>query len=137
MSNGLLKLIAAILIASALFSCAKGDDPTKIKQSLEVAALSVQDITQYDFGPVLLEGTLNKTFTLVNTGRIAATNITGQFAVSAFNFKGGSFPGTGGSCSSTIAAGTACTIVVSFLPTYCSSFRDNLALTYFDGRVVP
>lgn len=116
-----------------LFACARGDDPSKIKQNAEVASLAVQNLTQHDFGFVLLDDTVDRVITIVNQGKATAREIGASFVVSAFTLKGGKFPGTGGSCTSTLSAGATCTVVVTFAPTYYSNFRDSMKLSYHDG----
>ena len=97
------------------------------------ALLTVSDGPNFDYGPVVQTSTLDKTFTITNSGSLAATTITGGTLAAPFAFKGGSFPGTGGTCGSTLNASLSCTVVASFHPTTTGSFSATLSLGYYDG----
>jgi len=74
-------------------------------------------------GVVAPGGTLEKTIIIQNTGHLTAKNIVASFAAATLEsqlgyigFKGGFFPGVGGTCSTTILGLETCTVVVSFSP---------------------
>jgi hypothetical protein len=50
-----------------------------------------------------------------------------------FNFLNGTFPGTGGTCTTTLASGSTCTIVLSFQPSAAITYSGYLTLNYNDG----
>ena len=50
-----------------------------------------------------------------------------------FAFAGGSFPGTAGDCTATLAAGANCTIVITYSPTLVGADADTIDLNYNDG----
>ena len=63
-------------------------------------------------------GTTNDhTFTVTNTGSAVATSLVPTALSAPYSFKGGSYPGTAGSCGASLAgSNTTCTIVVTFAP---------------------
>ncbi|MCB9073113.1 MAG: choice-of-anchor D domain-containing protein, partial [Bdellovibrionaceae bacterium] len=99
------------------------------------AVLSISDGPTYDFGAAVIGTTVNYTFTVTNTGGIDATTITGTGLVAPFTFTGGAYPGTGGTCGATLAAGANCAIVVSYSPTTLTTDTDTIQLNYYDGAV--
>ncbi len=70
------------------------------------------------------------TLNVNKSGNAAAQTVTASLAA-PFRFKGGLFPGTGGTCAASIAAN--CTLVVEFAPTDEGSYNTNLTLAYSDG----
>lgn len=72
----------------------------------------------------------NVGLTQANSVSLATPSISG-----AFSFRGGSFPGLGGTCSdgSVLLPNQQCSIVVRFQPTSETSFSDNLKITYTVG----
>src|SRR5437868_5741285 len=51
-----------------------------------------------------------------------------------FTFKGGTYPGTGGTCIATLAAAGTCTVVVTYSPTTTGAHTDTIDITYNDGN---
>lgn len=97
------------------------------------ALLTISDPTTFNFGTVANGGVSEKTFTINNSGGATATSLSGSALVAPFSFKGGSYPGAGGSCSSTLTASTSCTIVVTFSPLSTNTFSGQIDVTYNDG----
>lgn len=102
-------------------------------EGLAQAIISISENNPYDFGSTNVGGMIDKTFTLSNSGSVAGTDLVGSFDIGVFTFKGGSFPGVGGSCTTTLAAGANCTIVISFTPSAISDYSGTLTLNYHDG----
>ncbi|MEZ4751826.1 MAG: choice-of-anchor D domain-containing protein [Bdellovibrionota bacterium] len=101
-----------------------------------VAVLTISEDPSFDFGTIAVGNTSDKTFTVSNTGNNPATQMkeaVGAALVSPFGFKGGSYPGTGGSCGTSLNQGNNCTIVVSFAPTSEASFSDSVTLSYHNS----
>ena len=96
----------------------------------------------FDFGQQIVGGTLNSTYTLTNGGGVDAVideTLTNSL-IAPFQFEGGTYPGTSGTCTTTnlsgdlvIAPSESCTIVVSFSPIAVGNFSDDLELAYNDG----
>jgi hypothetical protein len=101
-------------------------------EGLAQAILSISDGNPYLFGTVNVGASIDKSFTLTNSGSVSGTAIAGSFT-SVFNFKGGTFPGTGGTCTTSLAAGATCTIILSFTPVAATSYVGNFSLNYNDG----
>ncbi|HLL81152.1 MAG TPA: choice-of-anchor D domain-containing protein, partial [Longimicrobium sp.] len=89
----------------------------------------------YDFGSALVGSTVERTFTVFNTGAIATSGV-GDAGVLAppFGFKGGGFPGTGGTCGNVINAGGSCTLVVRFSPGVVGTSHGSVTLGYVDAQ---
>ena len=80
------------------------------------ANITITDGPTYDFGTQATGSINTHTFTLNNTGAVDATTITGTGLAAPFQFAGGTYPGTAGTCGATISAGASCTIVVAYQP---------------------
>jgi|GEM_PF-4497251 hypothetical protein len=65
-----------------------------------------------------------------NLGQVPATNVSGTFSSMSFRYLGNSFPGTGGSCTQSIAVGARCTVVVEFAGTGIGYFSGAFQLNY-------
>lgn len=53
---------------------------------------------------------------------------------SPFRYKGGTFPGAGGTCKGVLEAGKQCTVVVTYLPKGTQLSRAFLTLSYHNGE---
>ncbi len=100
---------------------------------LQPANITISDGPIYSFGPVALTDTVEKTFTLNNTGQVSATTLAGVALAAPYNFKDGTYPGSSGTCGGSLAAGASCTVVLTFNPTAAGSFNSNLEVTYSNG----
>lgn len=87
----------------------------------------------FNFGSVDVNTTQNTTLTVTNNGDIEASFITPSPMTGSLSFLGGGFPGTGGSCASSLAAGASCTIHVSFAPLIGGLVSKTLSMQYFNG----
>jgi hypothetical protein len=74
------------------------------------------------------------TFTVRNTGGAAATSLASSSPSAIFRYKGSTYPGTGGNCSTTLNAGAQCTIVLQYSPSSTGSHSANLVIQYFNGN---
>jgi hypothetical protein len=101
-------------------------------EGLAQAIISISEISPYNFGTTNIGGTIEKSFVLTNAGSVSGTNLTGALS-SVFNFLGGAFPGTNGTCLSTLPAGSSCLIVLSFSPSAATNYSGSLTLNYHDG----
>lgn len=74
---------------------------------------------------------VEKIVKITNTGGLKAKNITTLFeGAPYYGFKGGEYPGTGGTCTKTIDAGHSCEIVLSYLNPGQGSSEVILNLNY-------
>jgi hypothetical protein len=86
----------------------------------------------YDLGVVGLP--VDHVFTISNDGAQPATLMTdGGVLDNGFGFKGGNYPGSGGDCGATLAAGAHCTVVVTFTPSGSGYRTSTLIVSYYDG----
>ncbi|MFH1263775.1 MAG: GLUG motif-containing protein [Pseudomonadota bacterium] len=100
------------------------------------AVLTISDGPEYDYGYVSVGTSVNRTFTVTNTGSAPATNLQPvPFTATILQYKGGNFPGQGGSCNvgATVAVGGSCSVIVTFAPTYAYEFHRTIEMTYFDS----
>lgn len=98
------------------------------------AVLAIQDNGNgWDFGSEAAGSKKEFTYKLSNSGSVAVTAIASSSIGTGFNFKGGSYPGTGGSCRVTLAAGANCTLVVEFSPVAAEGYLGTLDFDYHDG----
>jgi hypothetical protein len=87
-----------------------------------------------DFGPVNIGATADRTVSVLYNGNVAGNVGGGAATISAttsgtgFVFKGGTYPGTGGTCGAQISAN--CVIVVTFAPKAAGPASENLNLSY-------
>lgn len=103
-----------------------------VQPSVDIQPLS---LSNYYFLGSFNVGTFNDTtFTLTNhlseaVSAIGFTNLTGT----NIRFKGSSFPGTGGTCTSSLSAGASCTIVIEFNPTSAVFTTKYPVFSYTDS----
>ena len=101
------------------------------------AALTINSGPTHNFGVHLNGTTAEFTFTLNNAGGATATSITGTRLSVPYAFKGGTgFPGSGGTCTASLAPATSCTFVVTFSPTSAGAANDTIDINYNNGASV-
>jgi hypothetical protein len=92
----------------------------------------------YDFGSFTTGTFSDHTFTVSNTGALGASAMASSGALAVpFTFKGGAYPGTGGTCGATLAIATSCTLVVTFSPTAPVQSNSTLGVQYTDSGASP
>jgi alpha-tubulin suppressor-like RCC1 family protein len=89
-------------------------------------------ISNANFGTLLVGNSLDQTLLVFKGGTLPATAISASSNNAAFSFKGGSYPGTGGTCGTTITAN--CTIVVTFSPSSAVSYSGSLSFSFNNGQ---
>lgn len=110
-----------------LSSCGKGSGyaPASV---VEAGSISFSIGSSFDFGATQAGQIMQTTLTVTHEG--GPVSITPTIA-NPFRFKGGAYPGVGGTCSATITSN--CTLVVNFEPTSAGNFSNNLNLSYSVG----
>ncbi len=86
-----------------------------------------------NFGSRCIDTTTTTTLTVTNTTERAgalATGISAATLSSPYSYKGGTYPGTGGTCGATLALNASCTLVVNYSPTAAGNSTQDLSLTY-------
>ena len=74
------------------------------------------DASTFAFGPHGVGSTTTHAFSFTNMGAVPATGLSGGTLPAPFSYAGGTFPGAGGNCSTTLATGDQCSVVVAFTP---------------------
>jgi rRNA maturation protein Nop10 len=95
------------------------------------AILSFAVTSTHDYGSITTGGSADVTMVINKAGVANATSVTEISLAAPFAFKGGAFPGTGGTCSTTISG--TCSIVVTFTPTAAGVRNDSVDLQYYNG----
>ncbi|UOF02448.1 Calx-beta domain-containing protein [Bdellovibrio reynosensis] len=83
-----------------------------------------------DFGPQLKDTVAEKSLTFSNSGDAPAQGFTLGALSAPFAFKGGTYPGTGGTCSGTLNGHASCTVVLTYSPTEVNTHSQNLTWNY-------
>ena|GEM_PF-1791313 len=99
-----------------------------------LSSLTISESPPFDFGLVANGGSSQHTFTITNIGQYQATGLTGSGLLAPYSFFGGSYPGSGGSCTGNLAGGDSCDIVVSYAPTVSVLDNDTILIDYNDGQ---
>lgn len=100
------------------------------------AELSLSDGATYSFGSVAANTSIDKVFTLTNSGASRASQIelsSVELLTAPFTIKGGTYPGVGGTCTGLLDAGSSCTLIVSFSPSSVGDFKSPLVISYHDS----
>ncbi|BCX04599.1 MAG: hypothetical protein KatS3mg053_2537 [Candidatus Roseilinea sp.] len=92
-------------------------------------SLQFKDTPSFDFGKALIGQVKSTAFTIINTGRVTFTNLTGNLSAPFVFGAGGLFPGDG-SCGAELAPGQSCTVSVVFAPTTLGSYSATLRVNY-------
>ena len=100
------------------------------------AFLTITEAPLYDYGTQAVGSTSQHTFTLDNIGGAAATTLAEVGLAVPYQFVGGTYPGTGGTCGTTLANGSQCDLVVEFSPVGIGAFNDQIQVDYFDGAAL-
>ena len=86
------------------------------------------------FGTVIVGKTASATVTVSNNGQSPATKLAETTSqLGDFAYSGGAYPGTGGTCATTLTVGAACTLSLTFTPATATSQSGVVTLGYFDG----
>lgn len=106
---------------------------TKTETIQGTAKLSFSEGSAYSYSGTIVGYTFEKSFTVSNSGPEKASSLAGVALSTPFSFKDGTFPGTGGTCGTTLNASSSCTIVVTFFSNTVQNYSQILKLTFNDG----
>lgn len=95
--------------------------------------LTLINANPFSFGSLPVGGSLLASFTVENRGQWEASNLSGASLSAPFQYAGGVFPGTGGTCGAILAPGAFCEVVISFRPTAAGLFNSSAQITYDNG----
>lgn len=101
------------------------------------AGLEISESPTYNYGIVPINSNIDKTFTLTNTGATIIDNMNSSGFLSTFSFKGGTYPGTNGTCGVFLTVGSDCTIVVTANAPSAGTRSDYIIINYTDGTGGP
>ncbi len=99
----------------------------------ENPSTTLSSTTDFDFGQVNLGASQDAVFTVVNSGDLNVTGLSGMALTAPFVYKQGYYPGNGGTCTSVLTEHSSCTVVVTFSPTLNGVANTTLALQWSDG----
>ncbi len=95
------------------------------------ANLVISDASTFNFGSINVSTNTDKTFTVSNIGKSVANSMAGlAFSNAAYIFKGGSYPGAGGTCGTTLVASASCTVIVTANNATVGSLSSILQIFY-------
>ncbi len=101
------------------------------------STLSISDATTYDYGSINVSTATDKTFTVTNAGILPVNGMAGAaFGNAAYTFKGGTYPGTGGTCSTSLSGSASCTVVVTANRASTGTVTDTLQINYVNKKTV-
>ncbi len=109
------------------------EPPDVEEPTTPTANVVFQSTGDLNFTSTVVGTTRVVSLTLENTGDGPATNLIPVALGSAFQFNGGSYPGTGGNCGFTLGAGATCTLSIFFAPTTAGNNTTTLSLSYAGG----
>lgn len=81
-----------------------------------LGGLVISDATTYNYGTIAINTDADHIFTLTNNSNLTVTGIVGNAFtghIDSFSFKGGTFPGTGGDCTTSLPARGSCIFIVT------------------------
>jgi hypothetical protein len=120
-----------ILFCLFLAACSGSDSGMSVKVELSNLGLSVSSSGSYDYGLVNLSSTPTNTFTISNRSSSSSiSSISVSSLTAPYTFLGGTYPGTGGDCSTTLATSATCSIVIEFAPVAAVTNNDTVIITY-------
>jgi N-acetylneuraminic acid mutarotase len=97
------------------------------------ASLTISGGSTFNFNIVAVGASADNTFTVTNGGGQATASLSASALSAPYSYKGGTFPGTGGTCGASVATGASCTFVVTFSPSSATTSPATLTLSYGDG----
>lgn len=83
-----------------------------------------------EFGPQLKDTVTEKSLTFSNSGDAPAQGFSLGALSAPFAFKGGSFPGNGGTCTTTLNGHGSCTVVLTYSPSDVNTHSQFLTWNY-------
>lgn len=97
------------------------------------AAIVIADAPRFSFGSIAPGAVVEHAFTIANRGNADANSTSVVLGGAAFHFQGGSYPGSDGTCAGFLAAGTSCTVVVTFSSQTPGAATGSLQLDFVDA----
>jgi uncharacterized delta-60 repeat protein len=110
-----------------------------ITGSVDIFSELLTSVGSYNFSEVFTTSVNEKVITLTNNGTTKITGIQGTFVGAGLSYKGGSYPGTGGTCALELNASQSCSVSLVYAPTQASVLSGSFNLVYnnqFESRTV-
>ena len=104
-----------------------------IRDRVQPAVLLISNSEPFDFGEVANGGFSDHTFSIFNGGADTASGIAFSGFSGEFDFDTGAFPGSTGTCTTSLAAADTCTFVVRYTPSGIGIHTGSFTVSYFDG----
>ena len=135
------RLATVLWVLTALLSgCGSQSNDPVLQQYYDpgTAKIEFDNLPWYDFGDRTVSTESLRTIQIANTGKNTATQLHGSFYLSVhFSFRGGTFPGTGGTCGEVLESRATCNLVVAFAPQYPGTFEQPVNHPLFRRRQQP
>lgn len=137
-----LKAAATLLLSISVLGCsldARLEDTLSSIISEPIAAPDTSGLTlkfvqeTVEFGEVQVGVATSRTVTVINQGTQEAKDLKTWQLNFPFKYLDDAFPGTGGTCGSTLAPGMSCTLVLAFTAQAPASFQANFEIKYDYG----
>ncbi len=131
------RLFLIFIFLLSAFALAQVFIPFNFWAGVTAPVLSISDGATFNYGSVAINTATDKTFVVTNTTTSGyATNITsGSWSGSKYAFKGGAYPGTGGTCTTSLSPSATCTIVVTANSAAAGTFADTITLNFRNSRM--
>jgi hypothetical protein len=120
-----------VLSAAMQFGCGATSPSNGALVGNGTAMLTVSPTTTVDFGLQIFNSLSSKTILIQHSGQ-GSVNVTSGNLAAPFAFNGGTYPGTGGTCGTTISADCTLEVIYQAPATACTS-EASITLTYNDG----
>lgn len=130
-SRGFLDLFFVLLLSLTLFGCEDQTVVTEVVADNGVLVVTAQGGSS--FGSIGKGVTVEKIITLKNNGGYNLTKLGASILFSPLSYKGGSFPGVGGSCTDFLGSGESCNIVVEIYSEVKVELNYPFNIRYNDG----
>jgi murein DD-endopeptidase MepM/ murein hydrolase activator NlpD len=104
-------------------------DSAVLTSTNRLNALTISDAPSFGFGVRHINTNTIKSFTIHNYASTAIGQLSATVGTGPFAFAGGTYPGSGGNCGSSLAANAMCIVIVNFNPTATGVFTGNLEIT--------
>ncbi len=102
--------------------------------TVSTAYLALLNPSDVDLGTVPVGQQASRTLIVSNQGGRTAEYLAAELSTSLIGYAGGSFPGVGGSCGKSLAAGESCRVVIAVTPPFPATHQTTFVLRYWDGE---
>jgi Abnormal spindle-like microcephaly-assoc'd, ASPM-SPD-2-Hydin len=123
--------LSLVLIIASMSPSTAAADGTRPLGSLVIEANTEDGF--FDFGFSALEETSEQTLVVTNPSSELMTSLVGTILNPHFRFKGGPYPGLGGTCTKELEPNAECKIVMTFKPKELGEKRALVRINYWEG----